>query len=156
LAKPVEHAIGSAGMIILITAGGGAFGGMLEAAGVGDSLGQVARDFGIPLMAMAFFLAVLFKIAVGSATVCMITTASIMAPLIAAAPPPFHPVYILMMIGAGSLVGVWMNDSGFWVFRTMTGLSEVETLQTKSALLVILGLTAMVVCVVLSRLVPLV
>lgn len=156
LAKPVEDAIGSAGMIILITAGGGAFGGMLQAAGVGDALGEVARDFGIPLMAMAFFLAVLFKIAVGSATVCMITTASIMAPLVVAAPPPYHAVYILMMIGAGSLVGVWMNDSGFWVFRTMTGLTEVETLQTKSALLVILGLAAMVVCVIMSRVIPLV
>jgi GntP family gluconate:H+ symporter len=156
LAKPVEAAIGSAGMIILITAGGGAFGGMLQAAGVGDALGEVARDFGIPLMAMAFFLAVLFKIAVGSATVCMITTASILAPLVVAAPPPYHPVYILMMIGAGSLVGVWMNDSGFWVFRTMTGLTEMETLQTKSALLVILGLTAIVVCVIMSRIFPLV
>jgi GntP family gluconate:H+ symporter len=86
----------------------------------------------------------------------MITTASILAPLVVAAPPPYHPVYILMMIGAGSLVGVWMNESGFWVFRTMTGLTEMETLQTKSALLVILGLTAMVVCVIMSRILPLV
>jgi H+/gluconate symporter-like permease len=60
-----------------------------------------------------------------------------------------------MAVGSGSLVGQWMNDSGFWVFRTMTGLSEVETLKTKSVMMAVMGIAAMAVTLLASRLVPL-
>jgi GntP family gluconate:H+ symporter len=156
ISKPAEEAIRAAGVIILITAGGGAFGGMLVRAGVGDVLGDVAQQWGISLMVLAFALASLFKVAQGSATVGMITVSAILAPLIAASPPPYHPVYILMAIGGGSQVGAWMNDSGFWVFQTMTGLNEIETLKTKSAMLVVLGTTGFLVSMLLSWLFPLV
>lgn len=155
LAKPVETAIASAGVIILITAGGGAFGGMLVRAGVGDVLGRFAQGAGLSHLALGFLLAMLFKVAQGSATVTMITVSAILHPLIQASPPPYHPVYVVMAVGAGSLVGVWMNDSGFWVYRTMTGLTEVESLKTKSVLMAVLGLTAIAVTVLASRLVPL-
>ena len=61
-----------------------------------------------------------------------------------------------MSIGSGALIGTWMNDSGFWVFRTMTGLTEIETLQTKTALLVVLGTTGFAVTLLGSWLFPLV
>jgi len=86
----------------------------------------------------------------------MITVSAMLGPLIEASPPPYSPVYVVMAIGAGSLVGQWMNDSGFWVFRTMTGLTEVETLETKSVMLAVMGFAAMVVIVLGSWLVPLV
>ena len=60
-----------------------------------------------------------------------------------------------MAIGSGSLIGTWMNDSGFWVFRTMAGLTEIETLKTKTMLLVVLGTAGMLVTVLGSQLVPL-
>jgi H+/gluconate symporter-like permease len=85
----------------------------------------------------------------------MITSASILAPLITAAPPPYHPVYVLMAIGSGSMVGMWMNDSGFWVFRTMTGLTEIETLQSKSMTLVVLGVVALATTMLGAWLLPL-
>ncbi|MCY4588441.1 MAG: gluconate:H+ symporter [Bryobacterales bacterium] len=156
LAVPVEEAIKSAGVIILITAGGGAFGGMLVRAGVGDVLGESASELGMSLMLLGFLLAMLVKIAQGSGTVAMITASAIMAPLLTSADLTYHPVYVLMSIGSGALIGTWMNDSGFWVFRTMTGLTEIETLQTKTALLVVLGITGFAVTLLGSWLFPLV
>ncbi len=155
LAKPAEQAIASAGVIILITAGGGAFGGMLVLAGVGDFLGQSARSLGIPLMVLGFLLSSMFKIAQGSGTVAMITVSAILGPLVVAHPPAYHPVYVLMAIGNGSLIGTWMNDSGFWVFRTMTGLTEVETLKTKTLTLVVLGVVGLLTTLLGSWLLPL-
>ena len=139
LAKPTEEAIKSAGLIILITAGGGAFGRMLVKAEVGTVLGEYAQNFGLSLMLLGFGIAMLFRIAQGSATTAMITSSEILAPLIIASPPGHHSVYILTAIGAGSIVGGWMNDSGFWVFKTMTGLTEVEALKTKTVSLFALG-----------------
>ena len=139
LAKPTEEAIKSAGLIILITAGGGAFGRMLVRAEVGTVLGEYAQQFGLSLMLLGFGISMLFRIAQGSATTAMITTSEILAPLIIASPPGHHAVYILTAIGAGSIVGGWMNDSGFWVFKTMTGLTEVEALKTKTVSLFALG-----------------
>jgi GntP family gluconate:H+ symporter len=155
LVKPVEQALLSAGLIILITSSGGAFGGMLVRAGVGEILGGFAESMGVSLVVLGFLVATLFKVSQGSGTVAMITSASILAPLITAAPPPYHPVYVLMAIGSGSMVGMWMNDSGFWVFRTMTGLTEIETLKSKSMTLVVLGVAALLTTMLGAWLVPL-
>ncbi|MEM7558847.1 MAG: gluconate permease, partial [Planctomycetota bacterium] len=57
----------------------------------------------------------------------------------------FHPAYLVPVIGAGSLMGSWMNDSGFWVFAKMGGLTEGETLRSWTVLLSILSLTGFVV-----------
>lgn len=156
LSPTVETALRSAGVIILITAAGGAFGGMLVRAGVADALHGISQSAGLSPLVLGFLLASLFKLAQGSGTVTMVTVSSILAPLVEAAPPPYHAVYLVMAVGAGSLVGQWMNDSGFWIYRTMTGLSELETLKTKAAMMAVMGSAAMLVTLVLSRLLPLV
>ena len=139
MAKPVETALASGGLIILITAAGGSFGGMLVRAEVGKVLGELAQDFGIPFLLLSFLLGTLIKIAQGSGTVTMITVSSIMAPLIIASQPPFHSVYVACAIGSGSLVGSWMNDSGFWVYKQMSGFTEMEALKTWTPLLAVMG-----------------
>jgi GntP family gluconate:H+ symporter len=156
LARPVETAFASGGLIILITAGGGAFGGMLVRAEVGKTLGDMSQAWGIPVLLLSFLLGALLKVAQGSGTVAMITVSSIMAPLITATPPPFHAVYVACAIGSGSLVGSWMNDSGFWIYKQMSGLTEVEALQTWTPLLVVLGITGYVTTQIVALLVPLV
>lgn len=92
----------------------------------------------------------------GSGTVTMITVSAILKPLVDASPPSHHVDYAVMAVGAASLVGQWMNDSGFWIFRTMTGLTEVETLKTRSVMMAVLGFTAMAITLLASRLLPLV
>jgi gluconate:H+ symporter, GntP family len=154
LARSVEGSLLSAGLIILITAAGGAFGALLIKAKAGDALGDLARDVGMPLLPLGFLLAALFKIAQGSSTVAMITVSTIMAALYTASPPGYHPVYLACAIGSGSLVGSWMNDSGFWVYKQMGGLTEVEALKTWTPLLVIIGCSGYVVTEIASRLLP--
>lgn len=150
----VETAFASGGLIILITAGGGSFGGMLQKAGVGAVLGDMSSQFGVPMLLLSFLLGCLLKVAQGSGTVSMITVSAIMAPLVAAG-IPYNPVYIACAIGSGSLVGSWMNDSGFWIYTKMSGLTEAESLQTWTPLLAILGVTGYVVSQVLSIVLPL-
>ena len=152
----VERALGSAGLIILITAAGGSFGGMLLKAGVGDEMTSASESIGLPALGLAFILPGLLKLAQGSGTVSMITASSILAPLAAAGDLPFHPVYLACMIGSGSKLGSWMNDSGFWVFSKMSGLTETETLQTWSMLLTVMGFAGGTVTLILATLFPLV
>ena len=155
-----EKAIDSAGMIILITAAGGAFGATLQAAQVGAAIQALvsteSAGTGVALLALAFGVSSLLKIAQGSSTVAMITTAGMLAAILGdGAVLPFHPVYVATAISAGSLVGTWMNDSGFWIFSRMGGVSEIETLRTWTPLAAIVGTTAMVTTVLLAHLVPL-
>jgi gluconate:H+ symporter, GntP family len=155
LAKPVEVAFASGGLIILITAAGGSFGGMLVRAEVGKTLGDMSQQLGIPVLLLSFLLGSLLKVAQGSGTVSMITVASIMAPLIVASPPPYNPVYVACAIGSGSLVGSWMNDSGFWVYKQMSGFTEMEALKTWTPLLAVLGITGYVFSQIFAILIPL-
>jgi gluconate:H+ symporter, GntP family len=157
VAHAVEVALMSGGVIILITAAGGAFGLMLTEAKVGDSIGDIAKQFGgkgLPLIFLAFAVAAVFKVAQGSSTVSMITTSGMLAPLATVDNLDFHPVYMATAIGAGSLVGSWMNDSGFWVFAKMGGLTEGEALKSWTILLCIMAFTALAVSVTLAIVMP--
>jgi len=154
LARPVEVALASGGLIILITAAGGAFGAMLLKADVGEALKAASGQWGIPLLLLGFLLGTLFKIAQGSGTVAMITVSSIMAPMVAET-ASFHPVYAAAAIGSGSLVGSWMNDSGFWVYKQMSGFTEAEALKTWTPLLAVMGVAGYISAQIAALLLPL-
>jgi GntP family gluconate:H+ symporter len=158
-AAMVEVGLMSGGVIILITAAGGAFGAMLQAADVGpaiEGLFASGQGAGLTYLFLAFGVASLLKFAQGSSTVAMITAAGMMAAMLeSSASLPFHPVYVCTAIAGGSLVGSWMNDSGFWIFTKMGGLTETEALRSWSPLLALLGTTAMVVTVILALVLPL-
>lgn len=169
LAKTSETALMSGGVIILITAGGGAFGAMLREAGISDSIEQLmgtdGQSLGLFMLALGFGIACVMKIAQGSSTVAMIVTAGMMASMASSDPEAVfdslksmlgcHPVYLCTAIGAGSLVGSWMNDSGFWIFSRMSGLTEIETLKSWSVILVIIGLVAFGFSLLFASILPL-
>ena len=170
LARPipqlVESALMSGGVIILITAAGGAFGAMLREAGLGDAIrglaeSQVASQgsttllTGLPLLLLAFVLASVLKFAQGSSTTAMIVTSGMIVAMTDPASLSFNPVYLALAIGAGSLVGVWMNDSGFWIVAKMGGLTETETLRTWTPLAATVGAVAFLMAVLLAWLLPL-
>jgi gluconate:H+ symporter, GntP family len=142
----METSLMSGGVIILITAAGGAFGAMLGEAKVGDAIRLAFADkaaSGLGLILLGFGVAALFKVAQGSSTVAMITTSGMLAPVVAAGQAGFHPVYLATAIGAGSLVGSWMNDSGFWIFAKMGGLTEIEALKSWTILLLVLAFVSL-------------
>lgn len=158
MSKLVESALMSAGVIILITAGGSAFGAMLKAAGVGDAIRDMfggSSVTGIAMLFLGFGIASLLKVAQGSSTAAMIITSQMMAGMIVNVDLPFDKVYLATSIGAGSLVGSWMNDSGFWIFAKMGGLTEKEALSTWTPLLVVLGVVSMAGTLLLAQVLPL-
>jgi GntP family gluconate:H+ symporter len=160
LAEDTEHALMGGGVVILITAAGGAFGAMLREAGIQQPIqammGDAGSAAGIGVLLSAAAVASLIKFAQGSGTVAMITTSSMFAAMgFSAANLSFHPVYLACVIGAGSLIGDWMNNSGFWVFAKMGGLTTEETLKSWTILTASLGVTGVIVTIVLALLVPL-
>ncbi len=160
LGQTAETALLSGGIIILITAGGGAFGAMLREAGIDDKIrtmvGTGSQFTGITILLAAAATATVVKFAQGSGTVSIITTASIFGAFgFTGQDLGCHPVYLAMAIGSGSLVGDWMNNSGFWIFAKMSGLTEAETLKSWTILLAIVGIVGLGFTLLASTLVPL-
>ena len=156
----IEQSIVNAGMIILITSAGGAFGVMLKDADVGTRICELfstkSELSGVTIILLAFCIASLIKTAQGSSTTAMITTAGIIGSL-ALTPEMigFHPAYIATTIGLGSMVTGWMNDSGFWVFCRMGGINEIDAMKTWSVLLALMGVAGLGIVLVLVRILPL-
>ena len=105
---------------------------------------------------MGFFVAFLIKFAQGSSTVSMMTTSAMMATLIPSADVlGYHPVYVACAIGWGAQCGNWMNDSGFWIFAKMGGLTEVETLKTWTVTVSSTAVIGLVITVLFATVLPL-
>lgn len=155
----VETALLSGGLVILITAAGGAFGAMLEVTNVAVDIKLLFQDsnaVGLTSLFLAFGMAALLKVAQGSSTTAMITVSGMMASFgLTQADLGFNLVYICTAIGAGSCIGSWMNDSGFWIVAKMSGLSETEALKTWTPLLAMLGVVSLVMTIILSFALPL-
>ncbi len=156
LSPAVQAALSSAGMIILVTAAGSAFGAVLRESGLTQTLEGNLPESHFLLLLLAFGFTTVVRIAQGSATVAMITAVGIVGPLVQAAGPvlPYHPVYIALAIGCGSKPVMWMNDSGFWIIGRMTGMKEAETLKTASVMMALMGLTGLVVVLLGAWLCP--
>lgn len=155
LAEPVQSALSSGGVIILITAAGSAFGLTLRQTGITEELRGVMPETQLLLLVMAFAITTVVRTAQGSATVAMITSVGIVAPLVQGAELDFHPVYVALAIGCGSKPISWMNDSGFWIIGRMTGMTEAETLKTSSAMMAVMGITGLIVILLGASFVPL-
>lgn len=149
----VQEALSTGGVIILITAAGAALGSALQETGIGDELsGKFGTGGGVLLL--AFGLTAVVRFAQGSATVAMITSVGMVAPLALSTDLGFHPVYLALAIGCGSKPLPWMNDSGFWVVAKMSGMNEKETLKTFSAMLSVMGVAGFLVVWLASLIIP--
>ena len=160
LSVETQPALASAGLIILITAAGGAFGGMLQEAGVGEAIREIAEQrqlSGFGWLFLAFGVSSLLKVAQGSGTVSIVITSQMMHTML---PPAevlgFHYAYVVQAIGCGSMVGDWMNDSGFWVVCQMSGFTPEENLKTMSVLLAVMGFVGLAATVLLACALPMV
>jgi GntP family gluconate:H+ symporter len=151
LAVALQTALASAGVIIIITASGGAFGNMLQQTGIGPRIQELAGTYQIAVLPLAFLVTALVRTAQGSATVAMITAVGILAGFSDPQMLGFHPVYLALAIGCGSKPIPWMNDSGFWIISKMSGLTERETLKTFSVALTLMGIAGLLVILILAR-----
>jgi gluconate:H+ symporter, GntP family len=157
LGKTLQDPLATAGVILLITGAGGAFGAMIRMSGVGDSVGAIAEKFDISYVLLAWGVTAFIRIAQGSATVSMITGVGLMAAVIGDGDAlGYHKAYVFLAIGFGSITLSWMNDSGFWVVQRLSGFTEKETLKTWSVLLTAISLLGLVLCLLGSALLPLI
>ncbi len=148
-----------AGMIILIASAGGAFGAMIQHAGVGRYVQGLSRGAGAELILVAWAVTALIRVAQGSATVAMITGSAIVWALIDPSSPghvevSYHTLYLFLAVGFGSKMFSWMNDAGFWTVSKMSGFTQAETLKSWSILVSVASVTGLLQCLVLSRLLP--
>ncbi len=152
----LQNALSSGGLIILITSAGGAFGGILQQTGIGYRIQELATSYHIAVLPLAFCVTAIVRTAQGSATVAMITAVGILGGLAGSGQLGFHPLYLALVIGCGSKLIPWMNDSGFWVICKMSGMTEGETLKTCSTMMTVMGIVGLLVIMILARLFPLV
>ena len=140
-----------AGLIILITGAGGIFKQVLVDSGIGVTLAKAVADSGIPVLLLAYILAVIIRISQGSATVAMITAAGITAPLIEQAGlREMETAMVVLVIAAGSTIMSHVNDSGFWLVGKYLGLSEKQTLCSWTFMTSIVSVTGFLITLVLN------
>src|SRR5699024_8797646 len=137
--KLYDEAINSAGMIILVTGAGGAFGAIIKESGIGDHLIATMQGWSIPILLLVFIFSQILRASLGSATVALVTTSSIMGPL--AADLGVSPILMGLAICAGAIGLSLPNDSGFWVVNKFGRLTIPQTIQAWSLGGFIAGLT---------------
>ena len=140
--------------IILITGAGGIFGAMLQNSGIGDVITGLFSGGSLGLL-FPFLLAACLKTTQGSSTVALITTASIVAPMMPALglEDPFITTLTVLAIGSGSTVVSHANDSFFWVLTQLTGMDVKQGNQVQTAGTLILGVSAFTIVMVISVLI---
>ncbi|MGY1734527.1 GntP family permease [Geodermatophilus sp. SYSU D00684] len=148
----VNSALGPVCAIILITGAGGMFGGVLRASGIGTALADVLGDIGLPVIVAAFVVSVLLRVAQGSATVALTTTAGLMAPVVEASSglSSIDLALIVLAIAGGATVLSHVNDSGFWLVSRFFQMDEKTTLKTWTVMETLLGTLGFVFALVLS------
>lgn len=120
----MDDAIKDTGIIMLITGAGGSLGNVVKVSGIGTALGEMVTSWPIPAVLIPFIIAALMRIALGSATVSITTAASLTAPLMSVL--NISPLLMSISCCVGAISFSYFNDSGFWVFNGMFGLTELK------------------------------
>lgn len=123
-----ERAVADVAMVLLIVGGAGAFEQVLTDAGASVAIAGALAQLQVPPLVLAWSMAALVRVCVGSATVAALTTAGFVAPL--AGTGAVDPNLLVLAIGAGSLAASHVNDGGFWLFKEYFNLSLTECLLT--------------------------
>lgn len=143
-----DEAINSAGMILLVTGAGGAFGNVINKSGIGEYLIDTMTGLSIPVLVLAFLFSQLLRASLGSATVALVTTSSIMGPMVVELGT--SPILLGLAICAGAVGLSLPNDSGFWVVSKFGKLTIPETIKAWSLGGFIAGVTALAMIYILS------
>ena len=152
----VQTALMSGGGIILITAAGGAFGGMLQQTGISTRIADLTKDYQMALIPLAFFITMVVRTAQGSATVALITASGILAGMAQNANLGFHPVYLCLAIGSGANLIPWLIDAGFWIMCKTSNLTEQEALKTIAPMQSLMGLAGVILTMIAAWIFPMV
>ena len=148
--KWVTQGVTDSAAILAITGAGGSFGAILKLLPIADSVGGLVSS-GLGVL-IPFIIAMILKLAMGASTVAMITTASMMAPLMESMgyTSPLARVLVVLAIGAGSMVASHANDSYFWVVSQFSDMKTEEAYRCQTGMTAVMGITVIIVLFVIS------
>lgn len=151
LEKIMTKSLEPTGLILLVTACGGVLRYMLQYSGLGDLIGNTVSSVNMPIVVVAFIVAALVRICVGSATVAMTMAAGIIAAMPGIA--GLSPMYLACTVAAiagGSTVCSHFNDSGFWLVKSLVGVDEKTNLKTWTVMETLVGVSGFIVAFIIS------
>ncbi|WP_369137640.1 GntP family permease [Modestobacter versicolor] len=150
----LNDSLGPVCAIILITGAGGMFGGVLRASGIGTALADSLESIGLPVILAAFVIATCLRVAQGSATVALLTTAGLIAPAVEAADlSRLDVTLVVIAIACGATVLSHVNDSGFWLVGRFLEMDVKTTLRTWTVMETLIGVVGFAIAWLLSLLV---
>ncbi|MEU8892531.1 gluconate:H+ symporter [Streptomyces sp. NPDC048442] len=149
ITSTVEKSLAPIAGILLIVGAGGGFKQTLIDSGVGQMVLQISEDWSIPALLLAWLIAVVIRLATGSATVATVSAAGLVAPL-AANMSTTHAALLVLAIGAGSLFFSHVNDAGFWLVKEYFGMNVGQTIKTWSVMETIISVVAGALVLLLS------
>ncbi|GEJ98117.1 GntP family permease [Streptomyces sp. 1-11] len=139
------------GNILLVVGAGGVFGAVLKASGVAQALSDTFDGVGLPVIVLSYLISVVLRVAQGSATVAIVTTAGIVAPLLTEGHhSQAFVALVIMAVSAGSIFASHVNDGGFWMVAKYFGITERDTLRTWTVLESVLSVAGFAVAGVVS------
>jgi GntP family gluconate:H+ symporter len=133
-----EESLGPVAVVLLVVGAGAGFSRVLIESGVGKAVAEIATRWNLPVIPMGFVLAALIRVATGSATVAITTSAGLMLPISQAQAGTNLELLVLSM-GAGSIILSHVNDGGFWLVKGYLNMTVPQTFRTWTVLETILG-----------------
>lgn len=151
LEKIMTKSLEPTGMILLVTACGGVLRYVLQYSGLGEVIGNAVSSMSLPLVVLAFIVAALVRICVGSATVAMTMAAGIVAAIPGIAElSPLYLACVTAAVAGGATICSHFNDSGFWLVKSLVGMDEKTTLKTWTIMETLVGTTGFIVALIIS------
>ena len=151
LKKILDHSLRPVGMILLVIASGGVIRWMLQDSGLGNIIGPALEKSGLPLILIAFLIAILVRASVGSSIVAMTMASGIMATMPAVMDTSMlYRAAMCCAICGGATALSHVNDAGFWLVSTFLEIDEKTTLKSWTIMETLIGVTALVVGFVIS------
>lgn len=145
LQNVMTNSLKSCGNIILLIACGGTLRYMLQNSGLGEVISNAVSAYSLPMIAVAFIIAAAVRVAIGSATVSMTMAAGIIASMpIISEFSQIQLAAITMAIASGATVLSHVNDSGFWLFKSLFNVEEKVTLKTWTVMETIIGVIGLI------------
>ena len=149
ITKCIETSLPPVAGIILIVAAGGGFKQVLVDTGIGTKLAEWATAANVSVILLAWVLAVLIRLATGSATVATITASSLMLGLVEGMSTG-EVALVVLAVGAGSLFFSHVNDAGFWLVKEYFGMSVGQTIKSWSIMETVLSVTGLILVLLLG------
>jgi GntP family gluconate:H+ symporter len=149
LAKKIASSLTPVVGVMLIVGAGGGFKQALVDGGTGNAIAKIALAAGLSALVLGWIVAVLIRLATGSATVATVTAAGIVAPLTTGLAPN-HLSLVVLAVGAGSLFFSHVNDAGFWLVKEYFGLTVGQTVETWSVMETVISVMGLLLTLALS------